>query len=247
VTVRRPWRVFGALKTSPPRLVSSSACSTRKAPPSRLMSWLAQRQQLAPSQASGDRHCDDGVNAGSIFPTCAEVKFPRRRVAVISRRMIWGSIFRWPTARRLCRDWRVNDGLGADVLRSRTRSLDLDDDGVMEETIEERGGDNWVAEDLAPFGKATVGGEDHGGALAAGIDELEEQVAAARNDRQISDLVHDQERGPAKESDALAQLPFRFGLGEFTASTPRAVARWLLPVRGGPRKWITSLRSMKSS
>ena len=82
-----------------------------------------------------------------------------------------------------------------------------------------------------------------------------EQVAAARNDRQISDLVHDQERGPAKESDALAQLPFPFGLGEstddvgeacevtlrpaFTASTPRAVARWLLPVPGGPRKWIT--------
>lgn len=54
-----------------------------------------------------------------------------------------------------------------------TRSLDLDDDDVMEETIEERGGDNWVAEDLAPFGKATVGGEDHGGALVAGIDELE--------------------------------------------------------------------------
>ena len=62
-----------------------------------------------------------------------------------------------------------------------TRSLDLDDDDVMEETIEERGGDNWVAEDLTPFGKATVGGEDHGGALVAGIDELEEQVAAARN------------------------------------------------------------------
>jgi hypothetical protein len=52
--------------------------------------------------------------------------------------------------------------------------------------------------------------------LVAGIDELEEQVAAARNDRQISDLVHDQERGPAKESDALAQLPFPFGLGEST-------------------------------
>jgi hypothetical protein len=27
-----------------------------------------------------------------------------------------------------------------------TRSLDLDDHGVVEETIEERGGDNWVAE-----------------------------------------------------------------------------------------------------
>jgi hypothetical protein len=56
--------------------------------------------------------------------------------------MIWGSILGWPTAaaRRLCRGWRVNDGLGADVLRHEiamlaqavTRSLDLDDDGVME-------------------------------------------------------------------------------------------------------------------
>jgi hypothetical protein len=60
-----------------------------------------------------------------------------------------------------------------------TRSLDLNDDGVMEEAIEECGGDNWVAEDLTPFGKAAVGGEDHGGALVARIDELEEQVTAA--------------------------------------------------------------------
>jgi len=117
--------------------------------------------------------------------------------------MIWGSIFGWSTAaaRRLCRDWRVNGGLGADVLwheigmlaQAVTRSLDLDDDGVVKQAIEERGGDHWVAEDLTPFGKATVGGEDHGGALVAGIDELEEQVAAARNDRQVSDLIHDQE------------------------------------------------------
>src|SRR5262249_8341032 len=103
-----------------------------------------------------------------------------------------------------------------------TRSLDLDDDGVMEEAIEECGGDNWVAEDLTPFGKAAVGGEDHGGALVAGIDELEEQIAAARNDRQISDFIHDQERGPAKESDALAQLPFPFGFGESTDDIGKA-------------------------
>src|SRR5262245_19919159 len=103
-----------------------------------------------------------------------------------------------------------------------TRSLDLDDDGVVKQAIEERGGDNWIAEDLTPFGKATVGGEDHGGALIAGIDELEEQVAAARNDRQISDFVHDQERGPAKESDALPQLPFPFGLGVRSADVGEA-------------------------
>jgi hypothetical protein len=42
------------------------------------------------------------------------------------------------------------------------------------------------------------------------------RLPPARNDWQISDLVHDQERGPAKESDALAQLSFPFGLGEST-------------------------------
>ena len=35
VTVRRPCRVFGALNTRPPRLVSSSACSTRSVAPAR--------------------------------------------------------------------------------------------------------------------------------------------------------------------------------------------------------------------
>jgi hypothetical protein len=41
------------------------------------------------------------------------------------------------------------------------RSFDLDDDGVMEKSIEQRRGDDRVAEDVAPFGEAAVGGEDH--------------------------------------------------------------------------------------
>ena len=97
-----------------------------------------------------------------------------------------------------------------------TRSFDLDDDGVVEEAIEQRGGDNGIAEDLSPFGEAAVGGEDHGAALVAGIDQLEEQVAAAGNDREVSDLIDDQERGPAQEANALAQLAFSLGLGERT-------------------------------
>ncbi len=46
-------------------------------------------------------------------------------------------------------------------------------------SIEERGGDDRIAEDLAPFGEATVRGQDHGAFLVASIDELEEQVAAS--------------------------------------------------------------------
>jgi len=70
---------------------------------------------------------------------------------------------------------------------------------MMKEAVEQRGGDDRIAEHLAPFCKATIGGEDHGAALVAGVDELEEQIAAARDDRQISDLVHDQEGMSAKE------------------------------------------------
>ena len=34
--------------------------------------------------------------------------------------------------------------------------LDLDDDGVVEQAVEQRGGDDGIAEDLSPFGKAAV-------------------------------------------------------------------------------------------
>ena len=61
-------------------------------------------------------------------------------------------------------------------------ALDLDDPGVVEQTIEQGGGDDLVAEDVALFAEAAVGGEDHGAAFVAGVDELEEQVGAAGSD-----------------------------------------------------------------
>ena len=35
-------------------------------------------------------------------------------------------------------------------------ALDLNDDGVMEQAVEERGGDDGIAEHLAPLGEAAV-------------------------------------------------------------------------------------------
>ena len=67
---------------------------------------------------------------------------------------------------------------------------DLDHDGVVQEPVQQGGGDHGIAEHLAPFAKAAVGGEDDGAALVAGVDELEEQVGAALLDRQISDFVN---------------------------------------------------------
>lgn len=42
------------------------------------------------------------------------------------------------------------------------RPLDLDDDGVVQQPVEKSGGNDGVAEHLAPLGEATIGGEDHG-------------------------------------------------------------------------------------
>src|SRR3954464_11574340 len=93
-------------------------------------------------------------------------------------------------------------------------ALDADDDGMVEEAIQQRGGDDGVAEHLTPFGKAAVGGEDHGAALVAGVDQLKEQVPAAGDDGQVADLVDDKELRPAKKADALPQGALTLGLGQ---------------------------------
>ena len=64
-------------------------------------------------------------------------------------------------------------GVGAEAVAC---PFDLNDDGVVQEPIEQRGGDDGIAEDLAPFGEAAVRGQDHGAFLVAGVDELEEGV-----------------------------------------------------------------------
>src|SRR4051794_38279145 len=93
-------------------------------------------------------------------------------------------------------------------------ALDADDDGVVEEAIQQRGGDDGVAEHLTPFGKAAVGGEDHGAALVAGIDQLKEQVPAAGEHRQVADLVDHEELRPAEEPDTFPQGALTLGFGQ---------------------------------
>jgi len=92
-------------------------------------------------------------------------------------------------------------------------ACDLDDDGVVEQPVKQGGGDDGIAKDLSPLGKAAVGGEDHRALFVAGIDELKGEIASAVHDRQITDLVDDEQRGAAEPADALAQLALTLGLG----------------------------------
>ena len=94
------------------------------------------------------------------------------------------------------------------------RAFDLDDDGVVHEQAEECRGDDRAAEDLAPFGEAAVRGQDHRAFIVADVDQLEEQVAATGHDRQVADLVDDEQGGPAVEPDMLTQRALAFGLGK---------------------------------
>ena len=93
-------------------------------------------------------------------------------------------------------------------------TLDVDDDGVVEQPVQQGGRDHGIAEDLPPFGKAAIGGQNHGAAFVAGVDQLEEQVACPRADTEVADLIDDQQRRSAEIADALAQASFAFGTGE---------------------------------
>ena len=84
-----------------------------------------------------------------------------------------------------------------------------------------RGGNNGIAEHLAPFGKAVVGGQDHRAFFVARINELEEEIAAALDDRQVANFVDNKERGAAEPTDALVQAVLALGLGEVPTISAR--------------------------
>ena len=68
----------------------------------------------------------------------------------------------------LWRRWWSDGGVGPDMLGYEVGMaaepvacpLDLDDHGVVQEPVEQRGRDDRIAEDLAPFREATVRGEE---------------------------------------------------------------------------------------
>ena len=92
--------------------------------------------------------------------------------------------------------------------------FDLHDDGVVKQSVEQCSGHDRIAEYFAPLGKAAVGGEDHGALLVTGVDQLEEQIAGAGTDAQVSDLIDDEQLSATEIADAFAQPSLAVGAGE---------------------------------
>jgi hypothetical protein len=64
---------------------------------------------------------------------------------------------------------------------------------VVNEPVDEGGGDHGVAEDLAPGLEAVVAGDDDRAAFVAGGDQGEEQIGRLASEREVADLVDDQQ------------------------------------------------------
>ena len=99
-------------------------------------------------------------------------------------------------------DHRISEGLAAGqktrltlLLQTVALPLDVDDGRMVEQAVEDGGGDDPVAKDLAPDGEGLVGGDQDGALLVAAGNELEEQVGGHPVDGQVADLVDDEELG----------------------------------------------------
>jgi hypothetical protein len=101
-------------------------------------------------------------------------------------------------------------------------AVEGDDVGVVDEAVDDGGGDDLVGEDVAPAAEGPVAGEDGGGGLVAGRDQVEDQVGGAGVEGDVADLVDDQQRDPGQAA--------QFGL-EAVAVVGAGQAHH--PVRGG--------------
>ena len=143
-------------------------------------------------------------------------------------------------------------------------ALEGDHGGVVDEPVDQGGGDHRVAEDLAPLLEAAVRGDDDRAAFVAARDEREEQVGGLAFERQVADLVDDQQVVALEPAQLVLELvavlrgfraarptPGRWrrrrGSRARRPSCASAIARWVLPVPGGPKKQTLARSSIQAS
>ena len=71
-------------------------------------------------------------------------------------------------------------------------ALDVDNGAVMQDTVQDGGGDGDVGKDLVPLGESLVGGKNGGRFLIPSGNELEEQVCTLYIHREIADFIDDE-------------------------------------------------------
>ena len=85
---------------------------------------------------------------------------------------------------------------------------------MVQEPVEDRGGDHGIGEHRAPFGNATVRRDQHGAGFVAPADQLEEQVRGVGLQWQVAEFVDDQELRLRQRQQLFVQAPLAVRLGE---------------------------------
>jgi hypothetical protein len=85
---------------------------------------------------------------------------------------------------------------------------------VVEQPIEDRGRHHRIAEHLAPFADRTIGSDQHAAALVAARDELEEEMRRVGLERQVAELVDDQQLGLGVEAELFLEPALGVRLGQ---------------------------------
>ena len=75
------------------------------------------------------------------------------------------------------------------LLQAVRLALDVDDGAVMQDTVQDGGGDGDVGKNLVPLGEGLVGGKDGRRLLIPPGNELEEQVSALDVHGEITNLI----------------------------------------------------------
>jgi hypothetical protein len=93
-------------------------------------------------------------------------------------------------------------------------AFEREDLGVVDEAVDHGGGDDVVAEDLAPRREGLVASDDHARAFVAAGDEHEHEVGGLWVKWDVSDLVDDQQRDALQAVELLIQAALALGVGQ---------------------------------
>lgn len=85
---------------------------------------------------------------------------------------------------------------------------------MVQQAVQDRGGNHGIAEHAAPFSNRAVRGDQDRSLLIAARDQLEEQVRGIGLEGQIAQLVNDQQLRPAQERQLLVECFIIMGLGQ---------------------------------
>ena len=89
-----------------------------------------------------------------------------------------------------------------------------EDLGVVDESVDHRGGDDVVAEDLAPGAEGLVAGDDQAGAFVAAADEHEHEVGGLGIERDVADLIDDEQRDALEARELVVEAAVALRVGQ---------------------------------